>query len=73
MRKHVLLPWTTLGLLCVPTPPALATTKGLNQIVTPDVQSVGVLSVSVQQVDPNIADRCEGQSEIGLTGNRRLD
>jgi len=47
--------------------PALATTKGLNQIVTPDVQPLGTLSVSFQQQDPNIANRYEVQAEIGIT------
>ena len=47
--------------------PALATTKGLNQIVTPDVQPFGVVSVSFQQQDPSIANRYEVQAEIGLT------
>ncbi len=47
--------------------PALATTKGLNQIVTPDVQPFGVVSVSFQQQDPNIANRYEVQAELGLT------
>ncbi len=57
----------TLALACAPALPALATTKGLNQIVTPDVQPKGVLSVSFQQVDPNIANRYEAQMELGLT------
>ena len=47
--------------------PASATTKGLNQIVTPDVQPDGILSLSVQQQDPNIANRYEAQIELGLT------
>ena len=47
--------------------PALATTKGLNQIVTPDVQPFGILSVSFQQQDPNIANRYEVQAELGIT------
>jgi len=47
--------------------PALATTKGLNQIVTPDVQPFGILSVSLQQQDPNIANRYEVQAELGIT------
>lgn len=47
--------------------PGLATTKGLNQIVTPDVQPDGVLSLSLQQQDPNIANRYEAQIELGLT------
>ena len=51
--------------------PALATTKGLNQIVTPDVQPDGILSFSLQQQDPNIANRYEAQIELGLT--KRLE
>ena len=47
--------------------PAFGTTKGLNQIVTPDVQPVGVLSVSYQQQDPNIANPSEVQLELGIT------
>lgn len=60
----------TLGfsvLLALSALPALATTKGLNQIVTPDVQPYGILSLSVQQQDPNIANRYEAQIELGLT------
>jgi len=49
------------------TAPAFATTKGLNQIVTPDVQPFGILSLSAQQQDPNIANRYEVQLELGLT------
>ena len=54
-----------LSLLCAL--PASATTKGLNQIVTPDVQPDGILSLSVQRQDPNIANRYEAQIELGLT------
>lgn len=46
---------------------AEATTKGLNQIVTPDIQPDGVLSVSLQQTDPNITDRYQAQFEYGFT------
>ena len=53
--------------LAVEATTALATTKGLNQIVTPDVQPFGILSLSVQQQDPNIANRYEVQAELGLT------
>lgn len=56
----------SLGLLGLGTS-AGATTKGLNQIVTPDVQPDGVLSVSLQQTDPNITNRYEAQLELGLT------
>jgi hypothetical protein len=48
-------------------PPAEATTKGLNQIVTPDIQPQGQLSFSVQQQDPNIGNRLELQTELGIT------
>jgi hypothetical protein len=50
---------------------AMATTKGLNQIVTPDIQTDGVLSVSYQQTDPNIADREQIQLEYGF--NKRFE
>ena len=46
---------------------AFATTKGLNQIVTPDLQPPGDLSISYQQVDPTIGDPSELQFELGLT------
>ena len=47
--------------------PAAATTKGLNQVVTPDIQPKGVISISFQQVDPNIANRYQFQLEVGIT------
>jgi hypothetical protein len=46
---------------------ARATTKGLNQIVTPDLQPAGVLSVSAQVQDARIANPQELQFELGLT------
>ena len=55
-----------LGLLLWPAA-ASATTKGLNQIVTPDIQPAGMLSISLQQVDPNIGNRYQIQLEQGLT------
>ena len=45
---------------------AHATTKGLNQIVTPDVQPLGSLSLSYQQVDPNISNPSQVQVELGV-------
>ena len=48
-------------------PPALATTKGLNQIVTPDIQPAGVLSLSAQAQHPLIGNSQEVQFELGLT------
>ena len=47
--------------------PAFATTKGLNQIVTPDIQPQGTLSISFQQQDPSIGNRNEFQGELGIT------
>lgn len=51
---------------------ARATTKGLNQIVTPDIQPAGVLSISGQQEDPTIGNRYQIQLEQGLTKNFEL-
>ena len=44
-----------------------ATTKGLSQIVTPDLQPEGDLSVSLQIQDKKIANPYELQAELGLT------
>lgn len=46
---------------------ARATTKGLNQIVTPDIQPVGLLSVSAQVQDSRIGGSQQLQFELGLT------
>ncbi len=46
---------------------AHATTKGLNQIVTPDIQPAGVLSISAQAQHPGIGNSQEIQLELGLT------
>jgi hypothetical protein len=47
--------------------PANATTKGLSQIVTPDLQPEGDLSLSLQIQDERIANPYELQAELGLT------
>ncbi len=44
-----------------------ATTKGLNQIVTPDLQPVGDLSLSLQAQSLHIGNPYEAQAELGLT------
>ena len=44
-----------------------ATTKGLSQIVTPDLQAEGDLSLSLQLQDKKIANPYELQAELGLT------
>jgi hypothetical protein len=48
-------------------PSATATTKGLSQIVTPDLQGEGDLSLSLQIQDKRIANPYELQAELGLT------
>lgn len=47
-------------------PSARATTKGLSQIVTPDLQPEGDLSLSLQIQDARIANPYELQAEIGI-------
>jgi hypothetical protein len=46
---------------------AFATTKGLSQIVTPDLQPNGDLSLSLQIQDKRIANPYQLQAEMGLT------
>jgi hypothetical protein len=48
-------------------PCALATTKGLSQIVTPDLEDEGDLSMSLQIQDKRIANPYELQAELGIT------
>jgi hypothetical protein len=48
-------------------PSTFATTKGLSQIVTPDLQAPGDLSLSLQIQDKRIANPYELQAELGLT------
>jgi hypothetical protein len=48
-------------------PHAFATTKGLSQIVTPELQGAGDLSLSLQIQDKRIANPYELQAEMGLT------
>jgi hypothetical protein len=47
--------------------PARATIVGLNQIVTPDIQPVGVLAVSAQVDNPALGDSQQIQLELGIT------
>jgi len=46
---------------------SFATTKGLSQIVTPDLQPEGDLSFSFQAQDQKIANPYEVQAELGIT------
>jgi hypothetical protein len=48
---------------------ANATTKGLNQIVTPDIQTMGQLSISMQGQASAIGNSEELQYELGITKN----
>jgi len=48
-------------------PSSFATTKGLSQIVTPDLQPTGDLSLSFQIQDKRIANPYQLQAELGLT------
>jgi hypothetical protein len=47
--------------------PAFATTKGLSQILTPELEDEGDLSISFQAQDRKIANPFELQAEMGLT------
>lgn len=49
-----------------------ATTKGLNQIVTPDIQPLGQLSLSLQMQDAAIGNSLQVQLELGLTHNLEM-
>ena len=66
--RHFHLRIVTLGLIAMSSPiPARATTKGLSQIITPELQPEGDLSLSLQIQDKRIANPYELQAEIGLT------
>ena len=67
MKKIVALIGLALALALAFPPSARATTKGLSQIVTPDLQSEGDLSLSFQAQSMRIANPYELQSELGLT------
>lgn len=53
--------------LAISLPEARATTKGLSQIVTPDLQSAGDFSLSFQAQSERIGNPFQLQGEIGLT------
>lgn len=59
--------FATMLVLGLPPTSAYATTKGLNQIVTPDLQDEGDYSLSLQIQDKRIANPYEVQNELGLT------
>jgi len=47
--------------------PAQATMKGLNQIVTPDIQPAGKMSLSVQAENSQVGNSEQFQAELGLS------
>lgn len=57
----------TIVFLATMSPFARATTKGLSQIVTPDLQEEGDLSLSLQIQDKRIANPYQVQAELGIT------
>ncbi len=63
MRAYLL----AVAVLACSVSPAVATTKGLNQIVTPDIQPPGQLSISFQRQDGAIGNPNQLQLELGLT------
>jgi hypothetical protein len=69
MKNHLRLVAATCVALCggLASAPAHATTKGLSQIVTPDLQDVGTLSLSAQVEARRIGNPYQLQAEIGLT------
>jgi hypothetical protein len=59
--------FVTITVMMVLLSSARATTKGLSQIVTPELQGAGDLSLSFQVQDKRIANPYELQAEMGLT------
>jgi hypothetical protein len=57
----------TLFAVLVSSPKSFATTKGLSQIVTPDLEPQGDFSLSFQIQDERIANPYQLQGELGLT------
>ncbi len=58
--------WHLFFILLLSSASAFATTKGLNQIVTPDIQKSGEFSLSFQAQNPAIANPYEFQAELGI-------
>src|SRR5262249_28290718 len=65
--KHFTRTGLTIVFLAVTCLSANATTKGLSQIVTPDLQEPGDLSLSLQIQDKRIANPYQLQAEMGFT------
>ena len=54
-------------------PSSFATTQGLNQIATPDVQPEGTLALTFNLEEPKIGNPYQIQAEIGLTKWLEMD
>jgi hypothetical protein len=67
VTKQVVSAAIATALLLAPLSSARATTKGLSQIVTPELQGPGDLSLSFQAQSERIANPYELQAEMGLT------
>ena len=65
--KHLTRVGLAMSFLAVTSLSAHATTKGLSQIVTPDLQEPGDLSLSLQIQDKRIANPYQLQAEMGFT------
>lgn len=67
MKLRLVVALLTMSILQLSILRARATTKGLSQIVTPELQEEGDLSLSLQIQDKRIANPYELQAELGLT------
>jgi hypothetical protein len=67
MRWRTLAGAGVVGFFLLLLPPARATIVGLNQIVTPDIQPVGVLGVGYQAQHSLIGNSQQVQFELGVT------
>ena len=65
--KPVARAFLSIPFLAVTSPCTNATTKGLSQIVTPNLQDLGDLFLSLQIQDKRIANPYQLQAEIGFT------
>jgi hypothetical protein len=59
--------------ILVSSPSAFATTQGLNQIATPDVQPEGTLALSFNLQDQTIGNQYQLQAEMGLAKWLEID
>ena len=67
VRFSVAIVVMTIFVMLASSPKSFATTKGLSQIVTPDLEPEGDFSLSFQIQDKRIANPYQLQAELGLT------